>query len=310
LGGLVGCIGVAGVLHAGADPQEVPERPPRSVSDRGALPGALHESSGLVVSRVHPGVLWSHNDSGDEPRLFALDTVAGLVGVWTVSGAEATDWEALDVGPCPAEGSRSCLYVGDLGDNGLRRESVVVWIVPEPDPADPARVAPALGSVRLRYASGPDDVEALAVDASGDLVLVTKGRRSEIRAMTVPAEDVRAALRTGEVIRVDAGTPLPIRPDWISGRVVTGAGIDRSGRVLALRTYASVILFSWPLADPPDPLGLPCTLKGLQRVGESVAFLDDGRLALTSETLGAAGHLLVVDCPVPEQDRSREDQAR
>ena len=42
------------------------------------LTGTFHsrrvtESSGVVVSRIHPGVLWTHNDSGDGPYLYATD---------------------------------------------------------------------------------------------------------------------------------------------------------------------------------------------------------------------------------------------
>ena len=44
----------------------------------------LAESSGLAISRRNPGVLWSHNDSGNAAVLFALDgsgTVRGRVRV-------------------------------------------------------------------------------------------------------------------------------------------------------------------------------------------------------------------------------------
>src|SRR6266568_6264490 len=33
----------------------------------------LVESSGVAVSRAYPGVLWTHNDSGDGPYLYATD---------------------------------------------------------------------------------------------------------------------------------------------------------------------------------------------------------------------------------------------
>ena len=46
---------------------------PRVLEELGRLPPELRESSGLAVSRTQPGVLWSHNDSGDAPTLYAID---------------------------------------------------------------------------------------------------------------------------------------------------------------------------------------------------------------------------------------------
>ena len=71
----------------------------------------LREASGLVASRSHPGVLWAHNDSGDDPRLYALTTSGRHLGVFTLDGAEARDWEDLAIGPGPEPGV-DYLYAG------------------------------------------------------------------------------------------------------------------------------------------------------------------------------------------------------
>ena len=39
----------------------------------------LNELSGIARSRAYPGIWWVHNDSGDEPRLFAIDAGGKLV---------------------------------------------------------------------------------------------------------------------------------------------------------------------------------------------------------------------------------------
>jgi hypothetical protein len=42
--------------------------------DQGRIDSSeLDEASGLAASRLHPGILYSHNDNGDSPRLFAID---------------------------------------------------------------------------------------------------------------------------------------------------------------------------------------------------------------------------------------------
>ncbi|HEX9611134.1 MAG TPA: hypothetical protein VF978_04545, partial [Gemmatimonadales bacterium] len=92
----------------------------------------LTESSGVAVSRTHTGVLWTHNDSGDGPYLYATDLRGGDRGFLRVSGAEAIDWEDMALGPCPLRGT--CLYLADTGDNLEVRPSVTVYAVPEPEP--------------------------------------------------------------------------------------------------------------------------------------------------------------------------------
>src|SRR5881409_2635287 len=86
----------------------------------------LIESSGVAVSHAHPGVLWSHNDSGDGPYLYATDTTGADRGRVLVSGAENEDWEAMALGPCPMRPG-TCVYLADTGDNLERRTVVTVY---------------------------------------------------------------------------------------------------------------------------------------------------------------------------------------
>jgi len=73
------------------------------------------------VSRKNAGVLWIHNDSGDGPRLFAVDRSGMLLGTYTLQGASADDErhnaEALFVDPASGDlfivtksGERSHLF--------------------------------------------------------------------------------------------------------------------------------------------------------------------------------------------------------
>ena len=61
---------------------------------------ALRESSGVAVSREHPGILWTFNDSDNPPYLFATDTLGGDRGTFEVAGARNIDWEAMALAPC------------------------------------------------------------------------------------------------------------------------------------------------------------------------------------------------------------------
>lgn len=92
---------------------------------------AITEASGLVSSRQNAGVLWTHNDSGDSARLFALGIDGSALGRLYLPDVEAIDVEDMAAAPCP-DGQPFCLWVADMGDNILARDHITIYIVPEP----------------------------------------------------------------------------------------------------------------------------------------------------------------------------------
>jgi hypothetical protein len=258
---------------------------------------ALRESSGVAVSRRQPGVLWTIDDSGNPPLLFATDTLGNDRGTFHVAGARNHDWEAIALGPC---GPSDCLYIADTGDNFAHRPSVRLYRVPEPDlrtsRGSPRRTGPA-ASVEVRYPDGPHDVESLFVDSAGDAYLVSKGLPGTVRLYRVPA----SAWRSGRATADSLGT-LPIDARRQLGRLVTDAALAPGGREVAIRTYREVFFFErlpdgrlHPRFDRPV-----CSVAGLEAQGEGVAYLDAGTLVLTSEAgYGRPGTISVVRCPHP-----------
>lgn len=72
----------------------------------------INEASGLAASRRHPGVLYTHNDSGDQARIFALDSEDGrTLAEYQITPSDNYDWEDLSVGVCPSN-SGTCIYIG------------------------------------------------------------------------------------------------------------------------------------------------------------------------------------------------------
>src|SRR5262245_5258310 len=118
---LVGLIVIAVVLRPAGTAG------PCRVEHAAALPD-LPEASGLAVSRRHPGIIWSHNDSGNDTVLFALDSSGQVRGRVRVP-IEMRDWEDVSAGRCPAG---SCLYLADIGDNRQVRRQIRIVRVPEP----------------------------------------------------------------------------------------------------------------------------------------------------------------------------------
>src|SRR6185295_746902 len=93
------------------------------------LPISLAEVSGMEQSRSNSGVFWVHNDSGDEPRVYAVSSKGELLGTYTLQGATAFDWEDMSIGPAPNGGTY--LYMADIGDNAGKRTSVKIFRVLE-----------------------------------------------------------------------------------------------------------------------------------------------------------------------------------
>jgi hypothetical protein len=251
------------------------------------------ESSGLALSRRTPGVLWTHNDSGHEPWIFAIDSTGRTLGATRVTGAELIDWEDIASGPCDAG---SCLFIGDIGDNGARRDSISIYVVPEPAPADSA-TAPAT-VINLRYPDHPRDAEAMFVLPNGDLYLVSKGRRDSIAVFKL-ARDAQMPGPARTLERVRALWP---RPREGQDRV-TGASASPDGRRVAIRTYRTLSLFA-----TTDLLGPGLALQTLdtralhQRVGESVALDDGGTMWLSSEAARTSPPQLGrIACTLPER---------
>ena len=108
----------------------------QTVDQTGNIPVIVSESSGVGVSRAFPGILWTHNDSGHPPDLFAITFAGQLVAHFQLPGAEMVDWEDLALAPCPATLSQNqtCIYIADTGDNFQHRRKVQLYVLPEPNP--------------------------------------------------------------------------------------------------------------------------------------------------------------------------------
>jgi len=273
--------------------------PPLSVVPLGTFEDTtLSEASAAAASRSQPGVIWTLNDSGNAPWLYAVDTAGHTLGTFLVTGARNFDWETLTLSPCPAG---SCVIIGDIGDNPETRPGVMLYRVPEPaitpdDRRQLGATAPA-DSLRLVYPDGPHDVEAIYATASGDLYFVSKGRSKGILLFRLPASAwVGGATATPEFV-----DSLPIRPDISIGQWVTDAALSPDGARVAVRTYTAVFFFAvGPDGRLTPDRGRECLFGAIEPQGEGITWLDGRRLLLTSESSSASrGTLTLLDCGQP-----------
>ena len=192
----------------------------------------LTEASGLAESALNPGVYWTHNDSGDRARLFAIDAATGaLRATFELPGVTATDWEDLAIAP-DADGN-DAFYIADIGDNGAARSSVKIYRTAEP--ALPAAGGPAVtinagavSSQRLTYPGGPRDAESLAVGADGALTIISK-REAQVGVYRLPAPQFN-----GGISVLSSVGQLPLT--W-----VVGASASQDGSFVLIKTSSSVL---------------------------------------------------------------------
>lgn len=231
----------------------------------------IRESSGLVASPTHPGLVWTVNDSGDAAIVYGVWLRTGrTVARLRLAGVQARDWEAM-TGARRADG-RGLLWIGDIGDNRAVRESVLLHLVVEPRAVTSQTVSPV--SVRVRYPDGPHDAETLIWTPDGRLLLVTKGVLSGV-IYQVPPAAVTAALAG----RSTPGPALAVRLGSVAMLVTDGAALP-DGRII-LRGYEGATIYPNP---NPRAGG---TLSALRRValppqpqGETLAVVDDGAAVL------------------------------
>jgi hypothetical protein len=215
------------------------------------------ESSGMALSRRHPGVLWTHNDSGDRARLFAVGADGRTRATLTLAGVEARDWEALAAGR--DDRGRPALFVGDIGDNNGVWPEVAVYRVAEPAALRDATVAAV--RYRLRYPDGSRDAEALLVDPRGNRLYVATKSVNGGGLYQAPA---RLRSDRVNVLRRVARVPP----------VVTDGAFAPDGRSFVLRDYQGAFVYTAP-GRRVGSFELP-----LQYQGESIAVSADGRSVL------------------------------
>jgi hypothetical protein len=264
LTGLIGPAPVAAsALPVGSAVRVAPGLPARADSelDRTISDPRITESSGLAASLRHPGVLWTHNDSGHPAQLFAIGRNGSTVATLTLRGEPARDWEAIAVLRDPA--GRPMLAVGDIGDNQAERGSVRVALIPEPARLSDATVTPTR-VLQLRYPGGPRDAEALLADPrTGRLYILSKAL---VGTQLFAVPETAWPGRTTGTSRADLTAAAAVSP----GVITDGVFLPDGSRIL-LRGYGQLHLLDGPTAITDGRLRtLASVALPLQAQGESL----------------------------------------
>ncbi|QEC51050.1 hypothetical protein EDD80_101494 [Anseongella ginsenosidimutans] len=252
------------------------------------VPG-LQEVSGIAGGINDPGLVWAHNDSGDDARIFALTDKGVHMATYYLEGAEAVDWEDMASGTGPVPGKKY-LYIADIGDNLAKRSCVVIYRFEEPltekrgKPYTDTIEEQAIDTFFLKYEGGPRDAETFMTDPiSGKAFIVSKREaKAGLYQVRLPASptDTLMLQRTGT---------LPYTG-------MTGGDISPDGREILLKNYNR--LFYWQRSGNTQ---LEKALGGKARrllyapepQGEAIAWKKDGSgfFTLSEEVFGISAML-------------------
>lgn len=218
----------------------------------------LDELSGLAASQLHPGILWTHNDSGDSARVFAVDaTTCKVRAVVALQGVNSWDAEAIAVGRDPD--GKPVIWFADIGDNTATRKSVELYRFDEPAKLI-SQTVPVVKAT-FTYSDGAHNAESLLVSpAPGGAMWVISKRQS--------VDSSIYALPAGFGWKSFSGVARPIAK---SAFMPTDASFAPDGRHFVVRTYLGATQFA---GDPPgsDPQAVDIGFEGQ---GEGITYSFD-----------------------------------
>ncbi|WP_344265135.1 hypothetical protein [Actinomadura napierensis] len=222
----------------------------------------ISESSGLAASTAHPGVVYTHNDSGGVPKIYALGPDGRVLAVLTLGGAGARDWEAMALGK--DERGRPAIYVGDIGDNlGGAWPYVTVYRIPEPAQVRSQTIRAT--RFKIKYADGPRNAETMMINPRTNRLYIA----SKLFGGAVYEAPKRLRTSGYNVMHKIGKAPA----------IATDGAFAPDGSTCVIRTYFGARMYAVkPDGRPGRSLGsvsLP-----FQPQGESITYTPDGRYFL------------------------------
>ena len=242
------------------------------------LPKEVNETSGLFF---HNGRLWTHNDSGGKPIMFALDTTTfEVVQRITLANVKNKDWEDV----CT---DGETVFVGDFGNNKCHRKDLKIFTFPLSAIPEEGDATVKVDSLNFNFADQTNfekrkhehDFDCEAMFATEDyLYLFSKGWASGTTRM------YRLPKTSGQHV-------AEVVNGFDSQGLITGADYDRENHILVVVGYVKSIWkpFMYIIFDF-DEAGVKLANRRFempQWVGaqtEGICFFDDGRCYVTSET--------------------------
>lgn len=244
----------------------------------------ITESSGIAASKCQDNVLWTHNDSGDDAFVFAMNSAGENLGKWKVPNAQNVDWE--DIATYKDKSGKCFIYIGEIGDNKAKRPEHSIFRIAEPAvtkavSTDTLTTAES-ESFQFSYPDVNQDAETLMVHPkTGDVYVVTKRVSGPAGIYRIRPDfgsgSIQKAKRVGDL-------SVPAIPNGF----LTGGDISPDGRAVIICDYTQAYQYRLPQGETDFAkvwLQEPETVNlGKRKGGEAICYSADGAsLFATSE---------------------------
>ncbi len=240
----------------------------------------IEESSGLITIK---GRIFTHNDSGDEAKLYEIDAFGNVIQTITINDAEHIDWEAITE-------DEEYIYIGDIGNNIGNRKDLAIYKVSKnmlltSDEVSAQKIGFSYSdqtSFSYPNFTTPYDAEAL-ISYHDKLYIFTKSWGDKITKIYPVSKE------PGEYV-------LKAEGEMLLDFMVTDADFDVASHSIVLIGYESItadkshvallkdfkdnLFFSGSLID----IFLEDIPRGFRQI-EGVSFMSENALLISSESL-------------------------
>jgi len=251
----------------------------------------LSEISGMAPSALHRGVMWVHNDSGDDAKLYALKlNDCSIEGELSLQGVSARDFEGLAAGVDPK--GRPVLWVGDIGDNRDSWSDVSIYQIREPKKL--GNTSAQVIRYRFTYDDRPHNAETILADPQSQQIWIVTKQLASGSIYALPKKMKKSGINIAEKIGSASG-------------LITDGAMKPDGSGFVLRDYFDTQFFNGrPAGELVQDIELPA-----QPQGEAIAWLPgENAVVIASEgdnrLLRVPGPSVVAPSRSPEPEQTPE----
>lgn len=244
----------------------------------------IDESSGLAASKCSDDVFWTHNDSGDDAFIFAINSKGKKLATYKVKNAENTDWE--DIAEYKDKNGQCFLYIGNIGNNTRARTEFKIYRVKEPSDfsKESSKKNPQMTenseAIKFSYPDLRHDAETLLVHPqTGDIYIITKRLTGAAGVYKLKSDYDKTNTNKLEKI---ADFSVPAVPEGL----LTGGDISPDGRRLIICDYFGAYELILPektnnfddiWKENPNKI-----FVGQREQGEAIGYSADGKSIFTT----------------------------
>lgn len=125
----------------------------------------VRELSGIADSKINAGYFWGQEDSGNPNQIYLISHEGNVAKTIYLKGITNRDWEDISL-------TGGFLYIAESGDNAKAYTNYAIYKFAEPLMS--TDTVNTIETIKFIYPDGSHDAEALLVDESKNIFIITK----------------------------------------------------------------------------------------------------------------------------------------